>query len=559
MVKRISRIFSILLLSGFAVCSASGCFGSVGETESAPDGTVSVAENSLSSDSEETVVEKAIEPLSFIGIEEAENLQTFISEVDNQDGSHDNTAKQVGTILSPYFELKAEGKKTECYAVRTTFGAHSFALLDVSAESFPLKAEIDLLYGAESIVVLPEKYGVTAEVSFAGVVQAEIPGFGNYTFVADGKKETALTVFVREKEEFSAPEGYDVVRVSAGNHAKKLSFTKEKQVLFFEKGNHYLKYNIEFFDNTEVYLEAGCYIYATMPDRAETPMLDPAWSGKVRWNALFHGKEVQNIGISGRGMIDLSMLDWHARSAINFESCKDVKVEGVTLNNSPEWTLYAMYSERIEVKDILLFGYRQNSDGICFGDCRDVLTENCFARSGDDLFEVKSMNGNCTIPIENIRFVKCNAWPDKARGFGIIYESVRDITDVRFEDCSVGFASAIWQDELGALVVIMGGQAKVTDIHFEDIEIYSSALYPINVTVYKDSSANVESVYFKNIDIRGVKSVRVANNSTAGGKIGTLYFDGCMRDGALIKTYAKLGLSLTNVEKISVLINRCGE
>ena len=499
--------------------------------------------------------EDFVSPLSFENIRETDDLKKFIAEVDNADGSHNNDAKETGTIISPYFLLKAAGKAVDCYAVRTSLGAHSFAMIDAGAQAFPIEVKVDVLYGAEYVNVLPQKYGVTAATDKTGKATAEIPGYGNYTFVADDKKETALTVIVREAEEYAVPDGYEVIRVEAGNHTEKLTFTDERQVLYFEKGTHYLKYNVAFKNNTQVYLEEGCYIYATMPDRAETPMLDPAWSGKTRWNALFWGKGVENVKISGRGMVDLTKLDWHARSAIMFEACQGVQVEGITLNNSPEWTLYFMGCRDITVREILLFGYRQNSDGICIADGADALVENCFARSGDDLFEVKSMDGNCKIAIENIVFRRCNGWPDKARGMGIIYESVRDITDVRFEDCSIGFASAVWQDELGALVVILGGKATVTDIVFEDIEVYSSALYPVNVTLYDIANARIDGIYFKNLDIRGGEAVRVANNSTVGGVIGSLYFEDCTRNGILIESYARLGLKLTNVDKTKIYIN----
>ena len=542
--NKIGKWLSLLLCCVAALYFATACVSS---------------EEGGGNEEEPVITEKVIIPLAFDNMDETEDLQKFISEVDNSDGSHNNEMKETGSVISPYFSMKAEDKNVDCYAVRTALGAHSFAMVDVGAKSFPFEVTIDLLYGAENVNVLPQKYGVTAEIKSDGTATAQIPAYGNYTFVVDDKKEMALTLIVREAKEFSAPDGYEVVKIESGNHTEKITFTDEKQVLYFERGTHYLKYNVEFKNNTQVYLEEGCYIYATMPDRVEPPMLDPAWSGMTRWNALFWGNGVENVKIGGRGMIDLSKLDWHGRSAIMFDSCKNIEVEGITLNNSPEWTLYFMYSENITVRDIMLFGYRQNSDGICIVDGANVLVENCFARSGDDLFEVKSMNGSCNIPIRNIVFRRCNGWPDKARGMGIIYESVRDMTDIHFEECSIGFASATWQDELGSVVVILGGTAKVTDVTFEDIEIYSSALYPINVTLYDIASANVKNIYFKDIDIRGTKSIRVANNSTVGGVIKNLYFDNCMREGKLIKTYAKLGLRLTNVDKTSVFINQLSE
>ena len=190
---------AVLILLQLAVCAGCSDPGSPGKQEEEPMQT-----------------EKIINPLSFDEISETDDLKKFISEVDNADGSHNNEGKEIGTIVSPYFLLKAEDKDVDCYAVRTSLGAHSFAMIDAGAQSFPIEVTLDLLYGAEYVNVLPQKYGVKAETDPTGKATAQIPGFGNYTFVADDKKETALTLIVREAQEFAAPEGYEVIRVEPG-------------------------------------------------------------------------------------------------------------------------------------------------------------------------------------------------------------------------------------------------------------------------------------------------------------------------------------------------------
>ena len=528
------------------------------EYSSSTEDSVSKEENSSNKEEEEKGEEETVDitPVTFDNIVEIKDVKTFISEVDKADGTHDNDAKTVGSIISPYFEMTINETDVECYAVRTSIGAHSFAMVDVDTAAFPLTVALSVDTAGKTVKVLPESYGVKTELTLQGAT-AQINEYGNYTFVVGGDKTKALTLFVREAEEYVAPSGYDVVRIPAGTHGEKIAFTKEKQVLYFEKGVHYLKYNVDFLSNTEVYLESGAYVYAIMPDKAkETPTLAPDWAGMTRWKALFEGNNVQNVKISGRGMIDLTKLDWHARSAIRFDLSKNVTVEGITLNNAPEWTVYFTQSQDINVEEVLLFGYRQNSDGICMVDSRNTLVKNCFARSGDDLFEVKSMYGDCNIPIENNRFEKCNAWPDKARGLGIIAESVRDMNGIYFSNCSVGFASAEWMDELASIIVYLAGKAKVDEVYFEDIELYNNAKYPVNVTIDKGASAVIENVYFKNIRIYGDEDVRIANNSTVGGQIKNVWFDSCTRNGNAINTYAALSLKLTNVARNSIYVNR---
>ena len=498
-----------------------------------------------------------LSPILYENISVCDDIDRFIAEVDHADGSHNNEAHDVGVITSPYFKVRLHDVEIPCYAVRTGIGAHSFVMLDAASEAFPASLTVLCETDGKDVTVLPTTHGITPTVTDGGVT-ASIPGEGIYTFVIGDNKRQALTVFVRGYEPFSAPDGWDVMNIAPGVHDEKICFTKENQVLYFERGVHELKYNIDFRDNTEVYLEPGAYIYAVMPDDGETPWMESDWTGNTRWHALFQGDDVSNARIHGRGIIDLTRLDWHARSAVRFDSSDHISVEGVTVNNCPEWSVYFTQCEDITVGEVLLFGYRQNSDGICMTDCRNALTKNCFARSGDDLFEVKSMYGDCRIPIENIRFEGCQAWPDKARGLGIIAESQRDMRDIRFTDCSVGFASAEWMDALGGVVVYLTGKAHVDDVHFENLELYHSTKYPINVTLEEGSTAVIENIYFRNIDIRGGKPVRIANNS-ADGEIRALWFDGCMRNGGAITDDNKLSVKLKDVDRSVVHINEKAE
>ena len=488
-------------------------------------------------------------PISYEGIEPTYTLTKFIKEVDYDDGSHNNEAKDVGVIVSPYFTVKINGQDVPCYSVRTSRGAHSFAMLDTTDESFPLSVEVSAKIDAEQVKVMPLSYGVTAEVN-GREFTTEIPALGNYTLVPDDDITHALTIFARAKEEYTAPEGYEVIKVAPGKHDQPIVFTAEKQVLYFEAGVHELRYAVNFKSNTEVYFESGAHIMATMPTvEGETPTKNPDWAGMTGWRALFQGQYVKNVRISGRGFIDLSKLDWHARSVIQFDQCENITVEGVTLNNSPEWTLFFTQSKNVVVDQVMLFGYRQNSDGIAIVDTANATVKNCFARSGDDLFEVKSMYGHCQIKIENIVFENNNAWPDKCRGMGIIYESARDMTDIHFIGGSVAYAPADWMDDLGALIIFLNDKANLTNVTFEDIEVYSSAMYPISVKLSEDSSAHIDGVTFKDINIYCDGVLKIQNRSTKGGTIDNIKFINCIRGGEICNSKQTLNIEVDGVSK----------
>ena len=495
-------------------------------------------------------------PIAFDGIEPTYTLSRFIKEVDYDDGNHNNEAHDIGAIVSPYFTVIINGQEVPCYSVRTSRGAHSFAMLDATDQSFPLSVQINSKIAAEQFKVMPLSCGVSASTN-GKEVTCDIPSYGNYTLVPDDDITRALTVFVRAKEEYIAPEGYEIIRIAPGKHDQIIAFTAEKQVLYFEAGVHEMQYAVNFMSNTEVYFEPGAHIVATMPDASvEAPIMQTDWAGMTRWRALFQGQYVSNVRISGRGFIDLTRLDWHARSHIQFDQCENITVEGVTLNNAAEWTLYFTQSQNITVDQVMLFGYRQNSDGIAIVDSANAVVKNCFARSGDDLFEVKSMYGACTIKIRNIVFENNNAWPDKCRGMGLIAESTRDMTDIQFKNCSVAFAPASWMDDLGAVIVYLEGAAKVTDVTFENIEVYSSAKYPINVTLGDNASAKIDGLTFKQITIFCDGELKIENRSAKGGTIDNIHFIDCVRGGEIANSKQALNLRF---EKVSESIVTYGE
>ncbi len=523
-----------------------------------PIGTTTEVENTTSLITETTTGDEKmerIEPISFEMIRECDDINNFIATMDSSGSTHDNNEKEDGMVISPYFRLEIAGLSVPCYSVRTSFGVHNFALVDCYSSTFPITFKIIHSVKTRKIKCLPESLGVASSSISDELTYSSISAFGNYTYVLNDDRDMALTIFVREKEEFNVPIGYDLKYVEPGEHGMELAFESEKSILYFKKGTHYIKNSISLKNDTIVYLENGAYLYAVMPGSEEKKTVELDWAGLPRWAALFNATEKKNITIMGHGVIDLTKLKFHARTAIFFDLCDNVRIDGITLNNSPQWTLEVARSKNIEISNILLFGYRQNSDGICLVDSHDAIVRDSFARSGDDLFEVKSMYGKHTEKIENILFKNCNAWPDKARGMGIISESCREISDVTFDGCSIGFASASWMDYLAGLIVyIEGSSAPALNITFKNIEIHKSALYPIAVFVGENSGGLIDNILFENVRINENEQIRIANNSKLDGDITNVVFRNCSRNGYPIVTYADLNLKLSQIDKKIVSI-----
>ena len=494
------------------------------------------------------LADNSITPISFSGIRNAPDVPGGVSGFIS--GCVDNGPKDDGMVVAPWFVVSVNGVGLSAYSVRTSIndGLHSFAMADVGAGAFPLNVSVYMNFSyVGGVVVLPESSGVSTTRN-GNTFYATINNYGNYTFVPNEDKEHSITLIFRNNESFGnegygfqVPYGYSVMNVFPGTHLNRLSFTQTKQVMVFKAGVHRLKYNVNFLNDTMVYLERGAYVFASMPNPYDTSVEAPTVmsdaNGYTRWAALFQADGKSNVRICGRGIIEMSNLQWHARQAIHFDSCTNVKVLGITVNNSPLWTILFSQCVGIEVDDVAIFGYRANSDGICVMDSRNAEIRNCFARSGDDLFEVKSMVASCQITIGNIYFRNCTAWPDKARGFGVIAENVRNINDVHFVNCSVGFDSASWDTFiLGSLAVHLINSSSVSNIYFENIEIHYSAANPVNISLEAGSSSYISGVYFNNVNMPSNKKILVGKrNSYVGGNITNVVFTNCKRNGVPIQ------------------------
>ena len=68
-------------------------------------------------------------------------------------------------------------------------------------------------------------------------------------------------------------------------------------------------------------------------------------------------------------------------------------IEGVIIHDPSHWTVPIKRSDNVHVDNIKIFGRRGNSDGVDISSSRDVLVENCFMRTLDDLVVVKSRTG----------------------------------------------------------------------------------------------------------------------------------------------------------------------
>lgn len=103
-------------------------------------------------------------------------------------------------------------------------------------------------------------------------------------------------------------------------------------------------------------------------------------------------------------------------SFIQFYSCKNVLVEGVTLLDSTFWVVHPVYSINVIVRGVTVNSPHINNDGIDPESCVDVLIENNNVTSGDDCVSIKSGRDadawRVGAPCENIIIRNLTCWSD---------------------------------------------------------------------------------------------------------------------------------------------------
>lgn len=281
---------------------------------------------------------------------------------------------------------------------------------------------------------------------------------------------------------------------------------KDPGVLFFGPGLHTVDHGTLLRSGQQVYIAGGAWVQAVMPADAKqgTGVARPK---KPEYDPLFRAQGEENISIRGRGVIDMSRLNWHSRTFATMVKCRNVRIEGVTVLDGPGWTVVAAQSDAVRIQDVKLIGHREGNDGIDLLNSRDVTVRRCFTRVGDDGIVVKTFPGGG--PAHDILVEDCVVWNDKVRGIGITAETAEPISRVRFRNINIIHDLTTDFDMGWTLSVYMEDCGPITDIRFEDIRCEDTRQKLIQIAIFKGKWATtnklgpIEGVVFKNIQYLG--------------------------------------------------------
>lgn len=221
-------------------------------------------------------------------------------------------------------------------------------------------------------------------------------------------------------------------------------------------------------DNLTIRIEAGATVHG-VHDFDAYPPVEGRWEGYERevYASLFTGHDLTNVTITGRGTINAQGQPWWEafdRAAgshdlgrdnpypstieleyprprvLNLYNSEDILVEGVTVRNSPSWTLHFVYCEDVTVRDVTIRNPFEtpNTDGINSDSSQNVMIEGCDIAVGDDCIALKAGCGDegrqIGKPCENIIVSNC-LMSGGYSGLAIGSETSGDIRNVTLNNC----------------------------------------------------------------------------------------------------------------------------
>jgi polygalacturonase len=198
--------------------------------------------------------------------------------------------------------------------------------------------------------------------------------------------------------------------------------------------------------------------------------------------ALITAKDAENLVITGGGVIDGRGESWWLFATENtprprlvvFDHCKHVRMEGVTVQNSPMWQIVPYYSDDLQFRNmqVLAPAHSHNTDGIDPFSSSHVVIDHVTIDTGDDNIAIKSGQPG-------------SAGPDAPS------------TDIVITDCIFlnGHGLSIGSE-------IAGG---VQNVHAERIE-FRGTTNGIRIKSGRDRGGDIGNFVFKDISMLDVKT-----------------------------------------------------
>ena len=160
----------------------------------------------------------------------------------------------------------------------------------------------------------------------------------------------------------------------------------------------YLSGTIVLKSRVTLHLDAGAVLLGSK-NLQDYPSLVPAlrsFTDTYTDKSLIYAEGLQDIGISGRGVIDGQGAAFKGPYKLRpymlrFVSCRNVSVTDVSIKDSPMWVQHYLACEELNIHGIGVHSsVNVNNDGIDIDGCQRVRISDCEITSGDDAIVLKA-------------------------------------------------------------------------------------------------------------------------------------------------------------------------
>lgn len=175
-------------------------------------------------------------------------------------------------------------------------------------------------------------------------------------------------------------------------------------------------------DNMRLDLDSGATLLF-LDDRELYEVVETEFEGIMgkMYMPCIYAKDAVNVSVTGKGTIDGQGRRWwkekdqlpYARPClVCFEGCENVSLEGITLKNSPAWTVHPVYCNNVRIHGVTIKNPADspNTDGIDPDCSSNVRISDCMIDVGDDCIAIKSgtEDSKQKRACENITIINCN-------------------------------------------------------------------------------------------------------------------------------------------------------
>lgn len=179
-----------------------------------------------------------------------------------------------------------------------------------------------------------------------------------------------------------------------------------------------------------------------------------SWEGNPldMFTGIVTAINAENITITGEGTIDgcadfdnwwfepkIRKIAWRPR-LVFISHCKNVTLHGVTVQNSPSWTLHPYFSEDLKFIDVKIKNpfNSHNTDGLDPESCKNVEVVGTYISVGDDCIAIKSgkiyMGKKLKQPTQNMVVRQC-CMRDGHGAVTVGSEIAAGVKEVTIKDC----------------------------------------------------------------------------------------------------------------------------